>query len=235
MIRLRGDTHNEIGQFSETAMPGESSWTKDDILIVTGDFGFVFRGEDRYISERNNLNTLAQKPYQILFIDGNHEGFPFLKAYPEEVRFGAPVRKIRDNIFWLQRGYIYNIQGHSFFAMGGAYSMDKDFRMKYFEICREPIWFEDELPVQEEYQRAISNLKEAGMSIDYILTHTAPRTIIPRIIHASPDMHDAELTGFLDWIYHEVSFKKWYFGHFHEDIEINEQMIACFNQVHELM
>lgn len=235
MLHIRGDTHNEIGQFTEEIMPGESSWTADDMLLVAGDFGFVFRGEDRYISERNNLNALAKKPYQILFVDGNHEGFPFLNAYPEEIRFGAPVRKIRDNIFWLQRGYVYTIQGLSFFVMGGAHSMDKAFRMKYFEICGEQIWFESELPSKEEYQRAIANLNAHNMKVDYIVTHTAPRSIIPRIIHTMPDMTDAELTGFLDWIYHEVKFKKWYFGHFHEDIEINDQMTACFKELHKVI
>lgn len=101
MIRIRGDTHNEIGQFTEEVMPGESTWTKDDILIVAGDFGYVLHGEDLYLSERNNLNTLAQKPYTILFVDGNHEGFLYLGAYPEELHFGALVRRIRKNIFWL--------------------------------------------------------------------------------------------------------------------------------------
>lgn len=235
MIFVRGDTHGEESQFTEQAMPGENSWTAEDILLIAGDFGCVFQGEDRYLSEHNKLNALAKKPYRILFVDGNHEGFPFLKAYPEEIQYGAPVRKIRDNIFWLQRGYIYDIEGQSVFVMGGAHSMDKAFRMKYFEVCGEKIWFEEELPSNEEYQRAIANLREHNMEVDYILTHTAPRTIIPRLIHAAPDMTDAELTGFLDWVYHEVKFKKWYFGHFHEDIEINEQMIACYTKVRQFI
>jgi len=234
MIYIRGDTHGEECQFSEQAMPGESSWTADDILLIAGDFGFVFQGEDRYLSERNKLNGLAKKPYRILFVDGNHEGFPFLMAYPEEIQYGAPVRKIRENIFWLQRGYIYDIEGHSVFVMGGAHSMDKAFRMKYFEVCGEKIWFEEELPSKDEFSRAIASLREHNMEVDYIVTHTAPRTIIPRIIHAAPDMTDAELTGFLDWVYHEVKFKKWYFGHFHEDLEINDQITACYTQIREI-
>ena len=235
MVYIRGDTHGEEFQFSEDIMPGESKWTENDILIIAGDFGCVFQGEDRYLSERNKLNALAQKPYQILFVDGNHEGFPFLMAYPEVMLYGAPVRKIRDNIFWLQRGYIYDIKDRSFFVMGGAHSMDKAFRMKYFDVCGEKIWFEEELPSNAEYQRAIANLKERNMKVDYIVTHTAPRTIIPRIIHTAPDMTDAELTGFLDWVYHEISFVKWFFGHFHEDLEINDQMTACYTQVHKLI
>ncbi len=234
MIYVRGDTHGEESQFTEAAMPGESLWTQEDVLLIAGDFGGVFWGEDHYEPEKATLDALAQKPYQILFVDGNHEGFPYLMTYREELRFGAPVRKIRENIFWLQRGYIYDIQGKTFFVMGGAHSTDKAFRLQYYAVCGEKIWFEEELPTAEEYRRAIANLKDRQMQVDYILTHTAPRTIIPRVIHTMPDMADAELTGFLDWVYHEVRFKKWYFGHFHEDLQVNDQMVACFNKVHTI-
>lgn len=215
-------------------MPGQSAWTGEDKLIVTGDFGFVFRGEKNYLSERNKLNALAQKPYEILFADGNHEGFDFLAEYPQELRYGAPVRRIRDNIFWLQRGYVYTIEGHTFFTMGGAYSMDKAFRLSHQALTGEKIWFEQELPNAEEYHRAIHTLQGAGMKVDYIITHTAPTYIIPLVIKKMSDPHDAELTGFLDWIYHDVTFKKWFFGHFHEDMEVTDRLTACYKKVHEL-
>ena len=234
MIRITGDAHGEEFRFTDEYMPRQTGWDAEDKLIVTGDFGFVFHGEKRYLAERNKLNALAKKPYEILFVDGNHEGFDYLVNYPEELRYGAPVRRIRDNIFWLQRGYLYTIEGKTFFTMGGAYSMDKAFRMSYQESCGEKIWFEQELPSAEEYHRAIDTLKNCHMKVEYIITHTAPKSIIPRVIGKMPDSHDAELTGFLDWIYHEVDFKQWFFGHFHEDQVVTDQMIACFQQLHEL-
>lgn len=234
MLRIVGDLHGEEWRFTDEYMPGQSGWDADDKLIVTGDFGFVFHGEKNYLSERNKLDALAKKPYEILFVDGNHEGFDYLVDYPEELRYGAPARRIRDNIFWLQRGCIYTIEDKTFFTMGGAYSMDKAFRMSYQEICGEKIWFRQELPSSEEYHRAIDTLEKAQMKVDYIITHTAPKSIIPRVIGKMPDPHDMELTGFLDWIYHEVNFKKWFFGHFHEDLAVTEQLIACYQQIYEL-
>lgn len=234
MVYIVGDRHGEEDGFSDGKLPGQSSWTSDDIVIVTGDFSYVMRGEKNNLPERNKLNALAQKPYSILFCDGNHEGFDYLEQYPEEIRFGAPVRKIRHNIFWLQRGYIYTIEGHTFFTMGGAYSTDKAFRLKYQAICGERIWFHQELPTAEEYQRAIRNLKEHHLKVDYVISHTAPRSIIPRVTLGYPDSHDLELTGFLDWIYHEVSIRHWYFGHFHTDMHINEWITACFLQIHTI-
>jgi predicted phosphohydrolase len=232
LIYVVGDRHGEEDGFSDDKLPEQSSWMSDDIVIVTGDFGYVMRGEKNNLPERNKLDALAQKPYMILFCDGNHEGFDYLEQYPEEIRFGAPIRKIRHNIYWLQRGYIYTIEKHTFLVMGGAYSTDKAFRLKYQATYGERIWFPQELPTAEEYQRAIRNLKEHNNKVDYIVTHTAPRTIIPRITGSAPALGDLELTGFFDWIYHEIQFTQWFFGHFHEDKTINSQITACFHLTH---
>jgi predicted phosphohydrolase len=234
MIYIIGDRHGEEDGFSEQKLPGQSLWTSDDTVIVTGDFGYVMRGEWNNLPEKNKLNALAQKPYTILFCDGNHEGFDYLEQYPQEVRYGAPVCRIRDNVFWLQRGYIYTIEGKTFFVMGGAYSVDKAFRMSYQEICGEKIWFEQELPSPEEYRRAIQNLEANNNTVDYVITHTAPRSMIPRIIHSYPDDHDRELTGFFEWIYHDIHFTHWYLGHFHCDMHIGEQITVCYEAISEL-
>ena len=42
MIYITGDTHGEQARFSPVAMPGEDKWGEDDILIICGDFGFLF-------------------------------------------------------------------------------------------------------------------------------------------------------------------------------------------------
>ena len=234
MINITGDPHGEISRFSLEFMPEQVAWSSEDKIIFAGDFGYVFLGEKSSLSEKSNLDMLSQKSFEILFVDGNHEGFDHLLEYPEIIRYGAPVRRIRDNIFWLQRGYVYNIEGKRVFVMGGAYSVDKAVRMKYREICGQKIWFDQELPCAEEYRRAIDNLKACNMEVDYVITHTAPTSVIHRLLGQRPDMHDAELTGFLDWVYHEVNFKKWFFGHFHEDVEIAPNMFACYMTLHQL-
>lgn len=232
MIYIVGDRHGEEDGFSDKKLPGQSSWTSNDIVIVTGDFGYVFRGEQSNLPEKNKLDALAQKPYTILFCDGNHEGFDYLEEYQEEIRYGAPVRRIRHNIFWLERGYIYTILGKTFFVMGGAYSIDKAFRLQYQSRYGEKIWFEQELPSAEEYRRAINSLKNHNNKVDCIITHTAPRTIIPRITGGYPDDHDRELTGFFDWIYNEITYTKWYLGHFHIDLQILPNLVCCYNALY---
>lgn len=227
MIYITGDTHGELARFSDERIPAAAG----DKVIIAGDFGFVLHNNQ---DEKNKLDALAKKPYEILFLDGNHENFPVLETYPDAEQWGAPVKRIRDNIYWLRRGYVYTIEGSTFFTFGGGYSIDKEWRERYQFICGKKIWFEEELPSPEEYRRAIRNLQACNGKVDYILTHTAPRTIIPRVIGKTPDPHENELNGFLDWIYHEMQFKKWYFGHLHADMQVNDQMIACCEQLHKV-
>ena len=74
------------------------------------------------------------------------------------------------------------------------------------------------MPSNEEYHEAAENLKNNGNSVDIIISHTAPAEIV-YAMGSAPDPHEAELNGFFDWIAHEVSFDKWYFGHWHRDEE----------------
>lgn len=221
MIYITGDTHGEQARFSPAAMPGEDRWGKDDTLIVCGDFGFLFANDER---ENAFLDKLSEKPYTICFCDGNHENFPAIYAYPQEEWNGGKVHHIRENIFHLMRGQVFEMDEKRIFTMGGAYSIDKYMRKDGLS------WWREELPTNEEYREATQNLRETGNDVDYIITHTAPREMIRRM-GKYPDMHDAELTGFLEWIMYEVKFKKWFFGHWHTDEEFDERFRALWFDV----
>lgn len=224
MIYITGDTHGNINRFSDLSMPDEHLWTADDYLIVCGDFGFVFADDEL---ERRQLDELAKKPYTILFVDGNHENFHALYRYPEQSRFGGRVHVIRNNIFHLMRGQVYDICGKSFLAMGGAYSIDRFVRKKNLS------YWDEELPCNSEYREAAKSIAERGNKVDYIITHTAPREIIRRMGYY-PDPHDMELTGFLEWIMYECRFKRWFFGHWHEDKVVDGRFRALFYEVEKV-
>ena len=160
-----------------------------------------------------------------MFIDGNHENFDrLLTEYPDTVRWGAPARRIGKNIYWLRRGQIYTIEERTFFCMGGAYSMDKYLRTPGVN------WWPQELPGNDDYHTAIQNLQNHDMRVDYVLTHTAPQSLILRM-GSAPDRHDAELTGFLDWVWHDAAFRQWYFGHWHRDARITDRAAAVYMDV----
>ncbi|MBQ8497765.1 MAG: metallophosphatase family protein [Clostridia bacterium] len=213
MIYFTGDTHGETSRFRDFLNYGEANWTADDTLIICGDFGYLFKNDVR---ERLFLDELAARPYTICFCDGNHENFPAIYEYPVKEWNGGKVHEIRPNIFHLMRGQIFTIEGKKIFAMGGAYSRDKAMRTAGRS------WWPEELPCDAEYKEAAANLKAHDFKVDYVVSHTAPTEIIRRV-GWTPDIHDGELTGFLEWVMYETEYKKWFFGHLHLDEEIGEK------------
>ena len=92
MMYITGDVHGDINRFSEAFILNETSLTKDDYLIICGDFGFIFLNDNE---EKECLDALAKKPYNILFIDGNHENFDDINEYPVEIWNGGKIHHIR--------------------------------------------------------------------------------------------------------------------------------------------
>lgn len=230
MIRITGDTHGDYVRFIENNM-GDDAWNKDDFLIICGDFGFVFL--DNY-TEKSYLDYMEQKTYTILFCDGNHENFPLLYSYPEVEWNGGRVHLIRDNIFHLMRGQIYEINGKTIFTMGGAYSIDREYRRLGYS------YWSEELPSKKEYEEATDNLAKHNNKVDIIITHTAPNAVVNMLIDSlskealeksNNDKGDSELRVFLEKVYNEVEFDKWYFGHFHLDSQLDDKLTAVYYDV----
>ena len=222
MIYITGDTHGEQSRF--IYCQDEKGWGADDTIIVCGDFGYIF--EDNY-SENRFLDDLEFRPYTICFVDGNHENFNALYKYPEEFWNGGRIHRIRKNIIHLMRGQIFTIEGKKFFAMGGAYSIDRYMRTENIS------WWEQELPNNDEYNEAIENLEKNNMIVDYVITHTAPKEII-YLMKKYPDSHELGLNSFLNYIYFDVEFKHWYCGHWHIDKEITDKFRTLWFDINTL-
>ena len=95
--------------------------TKDDYMIICGDFGGVWFGDKR---DDAQLDELEQLPFTALFVGGNHENYDALKYYPIEIWHGGKVQVIRPHVLHLMRGQVFNLQGRTFFTMGGVQSHD---------------------------------------------------------------------------------------------------------------
>ena len=72
MVYITGDTHGDISLFKN---PKLRKLTEDDILLVCGDFGFLWDGSEK---EKAAIEKLSKKKYTICFIDGAHENFEML-------------------------------------------------------------------------------------------------------------------------------------------------------------
>ena len=79
MIFVTGDTHGDFYRFSLEEFPEQKEMTRDDTMIICGDFGGVWCGDER---DNEELDKLAQLPFTIVFVSGNHENFDALARYP---------------------------------------------------------------------------------------------------------------------------------------------------------
>ena len=225
MIYLTGDTHGtiEIGKLSranlavERVEPGE-----DDFVIILGDFGLVFAPDGQSAEERWWLKWLDKKPWTTLFIDGNHENFARLNALPEEEWRGGRVHRVSESVLHLMRGQVFEIDGRSFFTMGGAASHDRQFRKEGRS------WWPEELPSEEELARADAALDGCGRRVDYVLTHCAPTLVQGRI---NPTFLPDRLTEYLQHVRDTTEFGRWYFGHYHIDREYDDGFCALYDCV----
>ncbi|MBP3852839.1 MAG: metallophosphoesterase, partial [Erysipelotrichaceae bacterium] len=111
MIFITGDTHREqdIAKINpDDKFPLGKQLTADDYLIICGDFGCIWDGGK---GDAFWLNWLESLPWQTCFIDGNHENFTLLNAFPVETWHGGKVHRIRPNIVHLMRGEYFDIEG----------------------------------------------------------------------------------------------------------------------------
>ena len=212
MIFVTGDVHAEhdIHKFNTKNFPQQRQLNRSDYMIVTGDFGLVWDGSAQ---ERYWRNWLNSKSFTTLFVDGNHENFDMLEQYPVELWCGGKVRRIEENILHLQRGQVFDIAGKKFFTFGGAQSTDKEHRI----IGKS--WWPQELPNYRDIEEAYASLASHDFKVDYVLTHTAPTSVVDILASYRKDDPTCRM---LDLINKSIEFDKWFFGHFHTDVELEK-------------
>lgn len=226
MIFITGDLHGEhdIFKLSTKCFKIQKELTRQDYLIICGDFGLVWCNSSQ---ERYWLNWLNSKPWTTLWIDGNHENFDTLKSYPVEEWKGGKIQKITENIFHLCRGSIFEIDGKRIFAFGGAESHDKQYRKLGITI------WEEELPNEDEIQTGIESLENANWNVDIIITHSLPEHIQNDLFKDS-DYTSNRLLKFFDELDNKANFRYWFSGHYHYSGWYDKKHILIYNDIVQL-
>ena len=238
MIYVTGDTHGsrDLGKLDAARWPVGQTLTRDDYVVVCGDFGGVFGPAER---DERILAWWESRPWTTLFVDGNHEGHDALDALPTDTLFGAPVHVIpgHPHVIHLMRGNVYELpvddaRTASVLAMGGARSTDREWRVEGVS------WWAREMPSDEEYDRCTGNLEARGWRVDYVLTHELPADLR---MHALDWRSYAELasgadplSNFLQWVYDTIdraALRMWYAGHYHVDETVGEKVRVLFDDV----
>lgn len=210
MIYITGDTHGDI-DFSKIKRYFKNKYiTENDYLIILGDAGIVWSEEENFIY------SYACIGLTVLFIDGNHENFELLNMFPIVDFKGAKCHQLSKNVFHILRGEVLNINGLSFFCMGGATSIDKSQRINRVS------WWEEENISNKDIINGLDNLEKVNYNVDYVLTHCAPSFVVKKMFNYCVDNN----TEILEKFHSQISFKHWYFGHYHENKKWKE--FRCF-------
>ena len=207
---ITGDTHGNFNRIDYFCQRFETS--KEDILCILGDAGINY-----YLNKKDYMlkQVLQDMPITFFCIHGNHEERPFnISTYITKKWNGGIVYYEEEfpNILFAKDGEIYNINGKSILVIGGAYSVDKEYR-----LLKGWSWFKDEQP-NKEIVKYIEKQITKQRYFDIVLTHTCPIKTEPRhmflpFIDQSKVDKTTELLlqRIADWI----TFDNWYFGHFH--------------------
>ncbi len=229
MIYITGDTHGEFDRISEFC--AKNSTTRGDILIILGDTGINFYLDD---FDRRVKRELSSLPITLFCVHGNHEERPYMiDAYTEIEWQGGVVYREEEfpNLLFAKDGEIYDLDGKSAVVIGGAYSIDK-----YYRLSHRLPWFETEQPTDEIKNYVERQLNGVGWRVDYVFTHTAPRQYEP-VWRFDPnvdqDSVDKTTEDWLDTIEKRLDYGKWYCGHYHVDTQIGLVRLM-FTDIEEL-
>jgi len=210
-IYVTGDTHgrfNRIWDFSK-----RYSTHRSDIMIILGDAGINFAGGERDEMIKRGLKNLR---LQLLCVHGNHEMRPESVGSYEEIEWHGGTVYVEPqypNLLFAKDGEIYDIAYQKCIAIGGAYSVDKPYR-----LANGWPWFADEQPSEEIKSRVEQRLETEGWQVDIVLSHTCPLKYEPREtfmqgIDQSAVDNSTEI--WLNSIEERLTYKRWYAGHYH--------------------
>lgn len=236
MIFVTGDIHGgiDISKISNENFPQAKQLTRNDYVIVCGDFGLPFLPSDtwdgdQFISNKaarknqkayiNWMKWLNERNYTLLWLDGNHDNHPFWYEQPTEEWCGGKVNvhPLAENVIHLKRGEYYTIDGHTFWVMGGAASHDKEYRTEGYS------WWPEEIPSMNEMRHGVETLEAHDNNVDFILTHTMPQSLMAPVTGVAYAKEPTQT--YLDHIHDTANFQYWYCGHMHIDVNDMEQRI----------
>lgn len=228
---VTGDTHGHNAERLKYLPP-------DSALIILGDSGFNF-----YLNktDERNKKIVNSMGHIVYCVRGNHEERPenikdMVAWYDAEI--GGPVYRQEKypNIRYLIDGESYGFGKYVAVAIGGAYSVDKDYRLANFS---RPDgwsgWFEDEQ--LSDYEKARITYRVTGSEYDFVLSHTCPRSFQPVDLFLGgldESKVDHSMEDWMEAIKDCFTWKVWLFGHYHADRVIGPGVEMFYHGIESL-
>lgn len=216
MVYITGDIHGDPMRIY--AFAKKHKLTKNDMVIILGDVGANYYGDERDERTKENLSKVR---VPILCIHGNHEMRPWEADGYTLVKWNGGkvwVQEKYPQLLFAKDGEIYTIDGKRYIAIGGAYSVDSYWRIKHHAG-----WWESEQPT-EEIKKFVEKQLQVN-EIDIILSHTCPRKYEPIeafLPFIDQSTVDTSTEDWLDSIEEKVNYQAWYCGHWHIEKDIDK-------------
>lgn len=229
MYYITGDAHGDftrIERFCERFHP-----TRDDVMIILGDAGFNYYGGKR---DQRVKQRMAEMPITIFSIHGNHEMRPGkIPSYHLQQWHGGMVfvEDAYPSLLFAVDGEVFDMGGLQTIVIGGAYSVDK-----YYRLMNGWNWWPDEQPTPEMKKGIEKCLDYQHWKVDVVLSHTVPlkyepvEVFLPRIDQSQVDK---STETWLDSIEDLLAYRHWYAGHYHTEKEI-DRLTLLFESIREL-
>lgn len=175
-ILVAGDTHGNLLHVNYLLHVAVAQGV--DRIFQVGDFGY-WEHEREGVDFLRDVNRMAQEDdITIYFLDGNHDKTSLLLQLYSDQHDDKGFFVVRDRIRYAPRGHQWEWDDARFIALGGAYSIDKDYRLGLEARHDKPeaYWFPEEEMTDEE----LMNILVKSAPVDVMLTHDKPLLSNPR-------------------------------------------------------
>lgn len=207
-LAIVGDTHGNMSWVCNDVIPYAVKHGVDKIVQV-GDFGFVWPDAD-YPRNLHKLNRVLDRAgLDMHFLPGNHEDHHKLLAHAN----ASPTspeghHRLRSRIFYTGRVAAWSWAGCRIAVVGGAVSIDRDYRQRYQRRTGTAIWWREEQLTPTELATAA-----ALDPVDVLLTHDAP-TGFPTD-GLKEDLDSTAYRQAMTTVGRALQPRLWFHGHYH--------------------
>ena len=243
---ITGDCHGCFTKFANIKLEQDEK----GIVICLGDFSINY-----YLNKTDTRakKELSQNYPNLTFycLRGNHEQRPqlidnMLLAYDKNVWGEVYYEEAYPNIKYFKDYGFYKIQGYLCLVIGGAYSIDKYWRLaragltEETNIPKKTGWFENEQLTKAEMNDCLDDIdfwNRQGIDVDFILTHTCPKSFQPIDMFlktVDQSTVDDTMEKFLDKVNYSISWKYWLFGHYHDNRLERPHVELYYNDIEEI-
>ena len=220
MIYITGDMH---GAEERLYSRDWFKLKKGDVLIVCGDFGYIWKCDEK---DKEYIDYLSKRKFTVAFIDGTHDNLDYINSCRTTYWKGGMIHRIKGNLIHLMRGQVFDIDGTKIFTFGGGESADKDMRLE------NGLWWKEEIPSAEQMTEGARLLDSMNRKVDYIVTHEPPSLVKSAMLLRTglPDTVN-KLNGFFEEIDEMCEYKQWFFGSMHEDRKVTPKHTCVFKKM----